>query len=124
MDMGGTSFDVSLIAGGRANRTTEFEIEWGLPVHTPMVDVRTIGAGGGSIAWIDKGGLLRVGPQSAGREPGPGLLRPRRRPSHGHGRQPRARPDQPRLLPRRRARRSTSMPRSAALDAARPASSG
>jgi N-methylhydantoinase A len=71
MDMGGTSFDVSLIADGEANRTTEFEIEWGLPVYTPMVDVRTIGAGGGSIAWIDKGGLLRVGPQSAGANPGP-----------------------------------------------------
>ena len=71
MDMGGTSFDVSLIADGTANRTTEFELEWGLPVRTPMVDVNTIGAGGGSIAWIDKGGLLRVGPQSAGANPGP-----------------------------------------------------
>jgi N-methylhydantoinase A len=71
MDMGGTSFDVSLIAGGDANRTAEYEIEWGLPVYTPMVDVRTIGAGGGSIAWIDKGGLLRVGPRSAGANPGP-----------------------------------------------------
>lgn len=71
MDMGGTSFDVSLIAAGTANRTTEFELEWGLPVRTPMVDVKTIGAGGGSIAWIDKGGLLRVGPQSAGANPGP-----------------------------------------------------
>jgi len=71
MDMGGTSFDVSLIVDGRANQTTEFEIEWGLPVFTPMVDVKTIGAGGGSIAWIDKGGLLRVGPQSAGADPGP-----------------------------------------------------
>jgi N-methylhydantoinase A len=71
MDMGGTSFDVSLISDGEANRTTEFEIEWGLPVYTPMVDVRTIGAGGGSVAWIDKGGLLRVGPRSAGANPGP-----------------------------------------------------
>ena len=71
MDMGGTSFDVSLIADGEANRTAEFEIEWGLPVYTPMVDVRTIGAGGGSVAWIDKGGLLRVGPRSSGANPGP-----------------------------------------------------
>jgi N-methylhydantoinase A len=71
MDMGGTSFDVSLIADGRPNQTAEFEIEWGLPVYTPMIDVRTIGAGGGSIAWIDKGGLLRVGPESAGSQPGP-----------------------------------------------------
>jgi N-methylhydantoinase A len=71
MDMGGTSLDVSLIVDGRVNQTTEYEIEWGLPVYTPMVDVRTIGAGGGSIAWIDKGGLLRVGPRSAGANPGP-----------------------------------------------------
>ncbi|PWU18313.1 MAG: hydantoin utilization protein [Candidatus Rokuibacteriota bacterium] len=77
MDMGGTSFDVSLIAAGRANQTTEFEIEWGLPVYTPMIDVKTIGAGGGSIAWIDKGGLLRVGPESAGSFPGPAC--------YGHG---------------------------------------
>lgn len=71
MDMGGTSFDVSMIEDGKTNQTTEFEIEWGLPVYTPMVDVRTIGAGGGSIAWVDKGGLLRVGPESAGSHPGP-----------------------------------------------------
>jgi N-methylhydantoinase A len=71
MDMGGTSFDVSMIEDGKASQATEFEIEWGLPVYTPMVDVKTIGAGGGSIAWIDKGGLLRVGPQSAGSNPGP-----------------------------------------------------
>ena len=71
MDMGGTSFDVSLIQGGEANLTMEFEIEWGLPVFTPMIDVKTIGAGGGSLGWIDKGGLLRVGPQSAGASPGP-----------------------------------------------------
>lgn len=71
MDMGGTSFDVSLIQGGEASRTMEFEIEWGLPVFTPMIDVKTIGAGGGSIGWVDKGGLLRVGPESAGADPGP-----------------------------------------------------
>jgi N-methylhydantoinase A len=71
MDMGGTSFDVSLIADGKPNQTAEFEIEWGLPVYTPMIDVRTIGAGGGSVAWVDKGGLLRVGPESAGSQPGP-----------------------------------------------------
>ncbi len=71
MDMGGTSFDVSLMQGGEANRTMEFEIEWGLPVFTPMIDVKTIGAGGGSIGWVDKGGLLRVGPESAGASPGP-----------------------------------------------------
>jgi N-methylhydantoinase A len=71
LDMGGTSCDVGLIRGGRIGYSTNFEIEFGLPVATPTIDLTTIGAGGGSIAWIDKGGLLRVGPQSAGAEPGP-----------------------------------------------------
>ena len=71
MDMGGTSFDVSLVVDGEPNHKGDFEIEWGIPVYTPMVDVKTIGAGGGSVAWIDSGGLLRVGPQSAGADPGP-----------------------------------------------------
>ena len=68
-DMGGTSTDVSL-ADGDIRRTTEGGIEtW--PVRTPMIDIHTVGAGGGSIAWADAGGALRVGPQSAGSEPGP-----------------------------------------------------
>ncbi len=71
IDMGGTSTDCSTITGGRESFTTGFEIEWGLPIQIPMIDIRTIGAGGGSIAWIDKGGMLRVGPQSAGASPGP-----------------------------------------------------
>ena len=71
LDMGGTSCDVGLIRGGRIAYSTNFEIEFGLPVAAPTIDLTTIGAGGGSIAWIDKGGLLRVGPQSAGAEPGP-----------------------------------------------------
>jgi N-methylhydantoinase A len=71
LDMGGTSTDVSAILGGRENFTTAFEIEWGLPIQIPMIDIRTIGAGGGSVAWIDKGGMLRVGPRSAGAKPGP-----------------------------------------------------
>jgi N-methylhydantoinase A len=71
LDMGGTSCDVGLIRGGRIGYSTSFEIEFGLPIATPTIDLTTIGAGGGSIAWIDKGGLLRVGPQSAGAEPGP-----------------------------------------------------
>jgi len=70
-DMGGTSTDCSTVIGGQISFTTDFEVEWGLPIQVPMIDVRTIGAGGGSIAWIDKGGLLRVGPQSAGAMPGP-----------------------------------------------------
>ncbi|MFP8951468.1 hydantoinase/oxoprolinase family protein [Natrialbaceae archaeon A-arb3/5] len=69
-DMGGTSSDVSLVRDGEAERTTDAEID-GLPIRTPMVDVNTVGAGGGSIAWVDSGGALRVGPRSAGAEPGP-----------------------------------------------------
>jgi len=68
-DMGGTSTDVSLI-DGEPIVTSESEIE-GMPVRIPMIDIHTIGAGGGSIAWIDRGGALRVGPQSAGADPGP-----------------------------------------------------
>jgi N-methylhydantoinase A len=71
LDMGGTSADVGLIIGGQQRFTTEFEIEWGLPVAVPIVEVRTLGAGGGSIAWVDKGGMLNVGPRSAGALPGP-----------------------------------------------------
>ena len=97
--MGGTSTDCSTMIGGQESFTTDFEIEWGLPIQMPMIDIRTIGAGGGSIAWIDKGGMLRVGPQSAGAKPGPGLLRPRRQRGDRHRRQSRARPHQPGLLP-------------------------
>ena len=69
-DMGGTSTDVALIEGGEPALTTEGRIgRW--PVAVPMVDMHTIGAGGGSIGWIDAGGLLQVGPQSAGADPGP-----------------------------------------------------
>ena len=71
LDMGGTSTDVATMIGGKEAFTTAFEIEWGVPIQIPMIDIRTIGAGGGSIAWIDKGGMLRVGPQSAGAGPGP-----------------------------------------------------
>jgi N-methylhydantoinase A len=71
MDMGGTSFDVGLIADGEFAHTTDFEIGWGIPAAVPLVDIKSIGAGGGSIAWVDAGGFLRVGPESAGAEPGP-----------------------------------------------------
>ena len=54
--MGGTSTDVALIAGGVPEVSAELSIAYGLPIHLPMVDVRTVGAGGGSIAWIDRGG--------------------------------------------------------------------
>jgi N-methylhydantoinase A len=70
-DMGGTSTDCAIVVDGAERFTTNFEVEWGLPIQVPMIDVRTIGAGGGSIAWIDKGNMLRVGPESAGADPGP-----------------------------------------------------
>ena len=71
LDMGGTSCDVGLVMNGDLLYTTEYEIEWGLPVAVPVIEVRTLGAGGGSIASIDKGGMLTVGPLSAGARPGP-----------------------------------------------------
>ena len=70
-DMGGTSTDVALIRGGRAPVSNEIEIEYAMPIHVPMVDVRTVGAGGGSLARVDAAGMLRVGPESAGSTPGP-----------------------------------------------------
>ena len=69
-DMGGTSTDVCLISGGSVERSQE-RVVAGLPIRLPTVDVHTVGAGGGSIAWRDRGGALRVGPESAGAEPGP-----------------------------------------------------
>ncbi len=69
VDMGGTSFDMSLIVNGRPNVSSETELE-GLPVLMPLVEIHTIGAGGGSLAWLEAG-ALRVGPQSAGAMPGP-----------------------------------------------------
>ncbi|MDA1116686.1 MAG: hydantoinase/oxoprolinase family protein [Proteobacteria bacterium] len=70
-DMGGTSTDVGLIRDGVPEVSSELELEYAMPVHVPMVDVHTIGAGGGSIATIGEDGLLRVGPKSAGAHPGP-----------------------------------------------------
>jgi N-methylhydantoinase A len=71
LDMGGTSCDVCLIVDGEPLYSSDFEIEFGLPVSVPSVSTRTIGAGGGSIGWVDPGGFLQVGPQSAGAAPGP-----------------------------------------------------
>ena len=70
-DMGGTSFDACLIRGGRPEVSSDRYLEFGVPVRISMIDIRTIGAGGGSIAWIDSGGLLEIGPHSAGAVPGP-----------------------------------------------------
>lgn len=69
-DMGGTSTDVCLVTDGKAQLTQEYSID-GLPIRVPLIDIHTIGAGGGSTIWIDDGGMLRVGPQSAGADPGP-----------------------------------------------------
>jgi N-methylhydantoinase A len=71
LDMGGTSCDVCLIVGGEPLYSSDYEIEFGLPVSVPSASTKTIGAGGGSIGWIDPGGFLQVGPQSAGASPGP-----------------------------------------------------
>ena len=71
LDMGGTSCDVCLILDGEPLYSSDFELEFGFPVCVPSVSTRTIGAGGGSIGWVDPGGFLQVGPQSAGASPGP-----------------------------------------------------
>jgi len=76
VDMGGTSCDVCVVDAGEVRRTDSREID-GRPIQLPMVDVHTVGAGGGSIGWRDAGGALRVGPRSAGAEPGPAC--------YGHG---------------------------------------
>ena len=70
-DLGGTSFDVSVIAAGTVSVAAQTTVDFGLVIRTPMVEITTIGAGGGSIASVDRGGLLQVGPESAGSTPGP-----------------------------------------------------
>jgi N-methylhydantoinase A len=69
-DMGGTSTDVALLQGGRCRLAAEATVH-GYPIKAPMLDIHTVGAGGGSVAYIDSGGLLKVGPRSAGADPGP-----------------------------------------------------
>lgn len=70
-DMGGTSYDVALIVDGEPVITAEKDLAYSVPIRIPMIDIHSIGAGGGSIAQVDKAGMLRVGPQSAGSDPGP-----------------------------------------------------
>ena len=115
-DTGGTSYDVGLVRHGRIPWTRESwlgrQYESDL-TGFPSVDVKSIGAGGGSIAWVDEGGLLRVGPGSAGADPGPACYGARRRAPDGHRRSGRARVHRSRLLPRwrdraRRRRRAAS----------------
>ena len=69
-DMGGTSTDVALLQGGVCRLASEAVVH-GYPIKAPMLDIHTVGAGGGSIAFVDSGGLLKVGPRSAGADPGP-----------------------------------------------------
>jgi len=71
LDIGGTSADVSLTYDGEVETVEEWSVEYGHPIMFPTTDVKTIGAGGGSIAWIDDGESLRVGPKSMGADPGP-----------------------------------------------------
>jgi N-methylhydantoinase A len=70
-DMGGTSFDVAVVVNGQPRIAETTELDFRVPLRLPMIDVHTIGAGGGSIAWLDRGGMLQVGPRSAGAVPGP-----------------------------------------------------
>ena len=110
-DMGGTSFDVSLIANGQSALAPQTSIDFGMVVRTPMIEITTIGAGGGSIAWVDKGGLLNIGPESAGLRPRPGRLWARQHRPHCDGRQCGPGPDRPAQSHRRQARSgSTSRP--------------
>ena len=80
VDMGGTSFDICLVRGGRPEIKTDWNWRYRYYIGLPMVDVQSVGAGGGSIARVRQGALL-VGPESAGSTPGPGVLRPRRHPA-------------------------------------------
>lgn len=75
LDMGGTSTDISLMYGGEIRITKDWYIEYGYPIGFPSIEILTIGAGGGSLAWVDDGGSLRNGPQSAGAIPGPACYR-------------------------------------------------
>ncbi|WP_420613316.1 hydantoinase/oxoprolinase family protein [Candidatus Spongiisocius sp.] len=71
LDIGGTSTDVSVTLDGQVRTTGTWEVEWGHPIMFPAVDIITVGAGGGSVAWFDPGGKLRSGPHSMGAVPGP-----------------------------------------------------
>jgi N-methylhydantoinase A len=70
-DIGGTSCDVCVIENGQAQERDSIDVEWGVPLRVRCIDVHSVGAGGGSIAWVDTGGAVRIGPQSAGAKPGP-----------------------------------------------------
>lgn len=74
LDMGGTSADLALAEGGRPSLASEWRVDWNIPILFPAIDLVAIGAGGGTIAWVDAGGSLRVGPNSAGADPGPAAI--------------------------------------------------
>ncbi|MGA2513688.1 MAG: hydantoinase/oxoprolinase family protein [Candidatus Limnocylindrales bacterium] len=74
MDIGGTSTDISIVAGGLPSLRSELELEFGTTIAYSVIDIGSIGAGGGTIAWIDRGGMLELGPHSAGADPGPACL--------------------------------------------------
>ncbi|MDE0232579.1 MAG: hydantoinase/oxoprolinase family protein [bacterium] len=74
MDIGGTSTDISLVYDGKPFLRSDFELEFGTPVSYPVIEIDSIGAGGGTIAWLDSGGMLHMGPQSAGADPGPACM--------------------------------------------------
>jgi N-methylhydantoinase A len=112
-DMGGTSTDVALIRGGVPSVTDELELEYAMPVHVPMVDVHTVGAGGGSIARGRRRRPAPRRPRERRRRPRPGRLRPRRHPPHHHRREPPPRPPRPRQAPRRRPPRDLARDRQA-----------
>jgi N-methylhydantoinase A len=78
-DVGGTSFDVSIVENGKGLVTRDHEIEWEIPVIVPMLDIHSVGAGGGSIGWMDEGGSLARRAAQRRLRAGPGVLRPRRR---------------------------------------------
>ena len=105
-DMGGTSTDVCAIVDGEARREHERLVD-GLPVRLPTLAVHTVGAGGGSIVWLDEGGALRVGPESAGADPGPACYGTGRDAGDRDRREPPARPPAVDAAGRDRARRST-----------------
>ena len=89
--MGGTTTDISLVYEGEERITKEWFVEYGYPICFPSIEVLTIGAGGGSLAWIDEAGSLRNGPQSAGADPGPACYGRGNDAADEHRRQRRAR---------------------------------
>ena len=115
-DMGGTSFDVAVVINSEPRVAEKTDLDFRVPLRLPMIDVHTIGAGGGSIASIDRGGILEVGPRSAGSVPGPICYRPRRNRTDRHRRESRAGPHR-RRQPHRRQGQDRARPADGARNA-------